>query len=108
MFSYSIIFFSLTILLYKKDTNNGSNLYGILFTSFCFSHLLLGLFCLILTLLGKTNFPILFVSIIFLIVSLKKIKFKYKVFFGEFKESLTKEINYIKEDLKLTINKEIF
>ena len=65
MISYIFLFFSSLIFLYpQKIELKNDNSYTIIFSSFIFANLFLGFISLILIYLGKSNFPILFISII--------------------------------------------
>ena len=63
MLSYIFLFFSSLIFLYpQKIQLKKDNSYTIIFSSFIFANLFLGFVSLILIYLGKSNFPILFIS----------------------------------------------
>lgn len=65
MLSYIFLFFSSLIFLHpKKIELKKDNSYAIIFSSFIFANLFLGFISLILIYLGKSNFPIILISII--------------------------------------------
>ena len=65
MVSYIFLFFSSLIFLYPKKVELKNDIsYTIIFSSFIFANLFLGFISLFVIYLGKSNFPILFISII--------------------------------------------
>lgn len=103
MISYSLIFISLLIFLFPKNLikNDENFIYSLLFFSFSFSHLILGSISLLIVYLNITNFPIIFFSILILLISLmirKKIIFKLSTILNfitsEFKKTFYKNQKY--------------
>ena len=73
MFSYIFLVLSIIpILSREKILEVKNNIYCLILTSLIFSYTTLGLISLVLTFLGQSRFPIIFISItLFLIISLK-------------------------------------